>query len=248
MRPALVAHCYECHSAQAKKLGGSLLLDSRDGLRKGGDSGASIVPGQPDESLLIAAVRYSPDSVHMPPKGKLPADVIAAFEAWVKMGAPDPREDSPAAGRQRVLGRHLRRARLVEYAAGCEAADPRRARRRLVALGRSTVSFARALDERGLTPAPAAEPRTLARRLSLVLTGLPPTAEQMAEFLATGRRPSVARIFGVRPSSDSSIVCWRRLIMANGSRGIGWMSCVSRKLMATSGTTRFITPGAIAIT
>src|SRR5215813_13457527 len=77
VRPILVAHCYQCHSVQAKKLGGNLLLDSRDGLRKGGDSGETIVPGKPDESLLIAAVRYNPDAVHMPPKGKLPAGVIA---------------------------------------------------------------------------------------------------------------------------------------------------------------------------
>ena len=89
IRPVLVEHCYECHSAQAKKLGGNLLLDSRDAVRKGGDSGDVIVPGKPDESLLVAAVRYSPDSVHMPPNGKLPATVIADFEQWVKLGAPD---------------------------------------------------------------------------------------------------------------------------------------------------------------
>ena len=58
IRPVLVAHCYECHSSQAKKLGGNLLLDSRDALRKGGDSGEVILPGKPDESLLVAAVRY----------------------------------------------------------------------------------------------------------------------------------------------------------------------------------------------
>ncbi len=95
VRPVLVAHCYECHSAQAKKLGGNLLLDSREGVRKGGDSGASIVPGLPEESPLIAAVRYSADSVHMPPKGKLPEPVIADFEAWVERWErrrSDPRE------------------------------------------------------------------------------------------------------------------------------------------------------------
>lgn len=90
IRPLLVTHCSECHAADAKKLGGGLLLDSRDGVRKGGESGAAIVPGKPDESLLIKAVRYNDDSVKMPPKGKLPAAAIADLEEWVKRGAPDP--------------------------------------------------------------------------------------------------------------------------------------------------------------
>src|SRR5437899_2642015 len=83
IRPVLAEHCYECHSAKAKKLGGRLLLDSRDGVRKGGDSGAAIEPGKPEESLLIAAVRYAGDAVKMPPKGKLPATAIADLEEWV---------------------------------------------------------------------------------------------------------------------------------------------------------------------
>src|SRR5439155_21924688 len=92
IRPALVKHCYECHSAQSKKLRGELLLDSREGIRKSGESGAAVVPGKPDESLLIKAVRYTDRELKMPPKGKLPAAVVADLETWVRMGAPDPRE------------------------------------------------------------------------------------------------------------------------------------------------------------
>src|SRR5580693_5148170 len=80
IRPVLVEHCYECHAASAKKMRGGLLLDSRDGVRKGGDSGPALVPGDPDKSLLIKAVRYSDPETKMPKKGKLPAAVIANLE------------------------------------------------------------------------------------------------------------------------------------------------------------------------
>ncbi len=90
IRPVLVQQCYQCHSADAKSVKAGLLLDSRDGLIKGGESGAAIVAGKPDDSLLIEALKY--ESLEMPPKEKLPDSVIAAFETWIKMGAPDPRE------------------------------------------------------------------------------------------------------------------------------------------------------------
>jgi hypothetical protein len=183
IRPALVAHCYECHSTQAKKLGGNLLLDNRESLRKGGDSGASIIPGKPEESLLIAAVRYSPDAVHMPPKGKLSADVIAAFEDWVKIGAPDPRDEAPAPAAGESWDETMR-ARRDWWSMRPVVKPPLPELRDAAWSARPIDRFIRAaIDERGLTPAPVAEPRILARRLSLVLTGLPPTTEQMAEFL-----------------------------------------------------------------
>src|SRR2546426_6704063 len=97
IRPILVEHCYECHSATAKKLKGELLLDTRAGVRKGGESGPALVPGKPNESRLIKAVRYSRDELKMPPKGKLPAAVIADLEHWIAIGAPDPREVSTTA-------------------------------------------------------------------------------------------------------------------------------------------------------
>src|SRR6185312_6933520 len=87
--------CYRCHSSEAKVLKGGLRLDSRGGWMKGGDSGPAIVPGEPDKSPLIEAVRYG--SLEMPPRGKLPEAEIAVLERWVRMGAPDPRIDpSPA--------------------------------------------------------------------------------------------------------------------------------------------------------
>jgi hypothetical protein len=91
IRPVLATQCGKCHASTAEKLRGGLRLDSREALRLGGDSGPAIVPGKPDESLLIRAIRYSDDELRMPPKAKLPGVVVADFEAWVKMGAPDPR-------------------------------------------------------------------------------------------------------------------------------------------------------------
>src|SRR6185295_7913248 len=92
IRPALSQYCYKCHSAEAAKLKGGLLLDTRDGLRAGGESGPALVPGEPDKSLLVKAIRHKDENLKMPPKEKLPDAVIADLEKWVAMGAPDPRD------------------------------------------------------------------------------------------------------------------------------------------------------------
>src|SRR5262249_10560710 len=94
IRPVLAKHCYECHSAKASKLKGNLLLDTRAGVLAGGDSGAVIVPGKGEESLLIKSLRH--DDLKMPPKERLPDNVIADFVKWIDMGAPDPRDGAAA--------------------------------------------------------------------------------------------------------------------------------------------------------
>jgi mono/diheme cytochrome c family protein len=81
IRPVFVEHCYECHGADAKKLRGGLLLDSRQGLLEGGESGPAVVPGDPEESLLISALKH--DDLEMPPKRTLPPTVVADFEKWI---------------------------------------------------------------------------------------------------------------------------------------------------------------------
>ena len=96
IRPLLVQNCYKCHSAEAGKAKGELLLDTRDGLHRGGDSGPAIVPGDPKASLIIQAVSYENDDLQMPPKNKLPAAAIAKLAEWIKMGAPDPRDGKSA--------------------------------------------------------------------------------------------------------------------------------------------------------
>ena len=101
IRPVLVGHCYECHSADSEEVGGKLFLDTREGVISGGESGPAVVVGKPDSSRIIQALRY--DGIEMPPEQPLPETVINDFVKWVKLGAPDPRvrpvvTPTPAAG------------------------------------------------------------------------------------------------------------------------------------------------------
>ena len=91
IRPVLVQRCYECHSRASKQKGG-LLLDSREGIRRGGDSGHAVIPRDVAGSMLVEAIRY--ESFEMPPDGRLPDSVVADFIRWIEMGAPDPRDKS----------------------------------------------------------------------------------------------------------------------------------------------------------
>src|SRR2546425_2807396 len=90
IRPILSANCFECHSANAKKIKGGLLLDSAEGLVKGGESGPVIAPGEPDKSLLIKAILYKDEDLQMPPKHQLESHEIADLEQWIRMGTPYP--------------------------------------------------------------------------------------------------------------------------------------------------------------
>src|SRR3954469_12530947 len=90
IRPILAERCYECHSAQSRKTKGGLLLDTRDGVLKGGDSGPAVVLGAPEKSTLIRAVKYGDKDLQMPPKHRLDPEQVADLEKWVRMGAPDP--------------------------------------------------------------------------------------------------------------------------------------------------------------
>ena len=94
IRPVLVTKCYKCHAAGAEKIKGGLVLDTRDGIRMGGETGHGITPGDLKDSLVIRAMRGEVKDLLMPPKEKLPAHVLADFERWVLMGAPNPREGS----------------------------------------------------------------------------------------------------------------------------------------------------------
>jgi hypothetical protein len=91
VRPVLIDRCYKCHSREADKVRGGFLLDSREALLHGGDSGPAIVPGNPKESLLVTAIGYQDDDLQMPPKEKLSDQQIADLTEWVRRGAPDPR-------------------------------------------------------------------------------------------------------------------------------------------------------------
>jgi hypothetical protein len=184
IRPVLVEHCYSCHSAEAKKQKGGLRLDHRDGWRRGGDSGPALVAGKPDESLLVKAIRYTSDELKMPPKGKLPAAVIADLEAWVAMGAPDPRE-VPAAVATNTTWNDMLRTRRSWWSLQPVRQVAVPAVKNAAWSEHPVDRFLLAkLEEAGLSPAPPADPRTLIRRLNLVLTGLPPTVDEVEDFVA----------------------------------------------------------------
>lgn len=90
--PVLKSHCFECHSRDAEEVKGQLKLDTREALRAGGQSGAIIVPSEPDRSLLMKVLKYDEDDRQMPPRGKLDEAIINDFSEWIKRGAVDPRD------------------------------------------------------------------------------------------------------------------------------------------------------------
>jgi cytochrome c553 len=186
VRPILVRRCYECHSAESKELGGRLLLDRKSGWEKGGESGPAVVPGKPEESLLIRAIGYG-DVVQMPPAGKLPEAEIAALTRWVAEGAFDPRtEAAPVAKPARVIDLEAERKHWA-YAPLSTPAVPTPTQGDDAA-GAIDRFLQVKLEAAGLKRLPEAERTTLARRAALDLWGIPPEPERVARFLAD-RRP-----------------------------------------------------------
>ena len=182
IRPILVKHCYECHSHAAKKHKGKLYLDSRAAIRKGGESGPAVVPGKPAESWLLKAVRHQRDDLKMPPKGKLPAAVIADLEAWITMGAPDPRDKEPVKVADSSWEEVLKKRRQWWSLQPVKKPELPRVKNAWSKHPVDRFILAR-LERAGLKPGTPADKRTLARRLSLVLTGLPPTPALVNGFL-----------------------------------------------------------------
>ncbi len=182
IRPALVEHCYRCHGTNLKKIRGGLALDTRAGWVKGGDSGPAVVPGHPDKSLLIQAIRFTDHVSNMPPKGKLPATVIADFEAWVAMGAPDPRTSVPKA-KTGGSWQEIAQAR-ADWWSLKPVKDPPLPPVTVPRPGATAIDrfLSARLQEKRLSPAEPAPATTLLRRLALVLTGLPPTSTELSEF------------------------------------------------------------------
>jgi mono/diheme cytochrome c family protein len=180
IRPLLAAQCFDCHHPE-NKIKGGLRLDSREGWMAGGELGPVIVPGRPEESLLIKAVRYGEPKLQMPPKRRLSDAQIADLEAWVKMGAPDPRTGPALTGVRKGIdleaGRQFWSFRPIAHPqppAVKDAAWPRTDIDRFI--------LAR-LEQAGLRPGADAEPEALIRRLTFTLTGLPPTPEEVAAFV-----------------------------------------------------------------
>jgi hypothetical protein len=180
IRPVLTEKCFKCHSDQAEKLKGALHLDTREGVLKGGANGPAVVPGDPDRSLLIKAVRWVDEDLKMPPKEKLKPDQIADFEQWVRMGAPDPR------GREAKRGIDPEKVKNHwAFKPPREAAPPAVKNSAWTRTPIDAFLLAK-LEEKGLVASPEADRRALIRRVTYDLTGLPPSPEEIDSFLADG--------------------------------------------------------------
>lgn len=215
IRPLLVEHCYPCHSAKSDPVQGRLRLDTREGLLKGGDSGPAVAVEDWEASLLLSAIRY--EDFEMPPEGPLPARAIADVARWLELGSPDPRSENlnqagsgtepPLAaaesGLPRAAGGEIdwtaaRQAwayqppRASEPPAGDLAAVEQHAAESPV--GRIDAFVLARLVAAGLAPNPPADRRTLIRRVSFDLTGLPPTPEAIERFVADPRPDAYERL------------------------------------------------------
>ena len=191
IRPVLVAKCYQCHSANAEKVKGGLLLDTREGTRMGGATGHAIEPGDLKGSLLITAIRSDKKDQMMPPKEKLSPEVIADFEKWVLMGAPDPRDGKARTAKKPDLaeGKNFWSFQPVKPVA---VPQPKDTKWSASDIDRFVL---KKLEEHQLKPVTDADPHSFIRRLYFDLIGLPPTPEQVAAFVkdyqsATGNRQS----------------------------------------------------------
>ena len=182
VQPILSENCYSCHSHQADKIKGSFILDSREGLLKGGESGPAIISGDPEKSLLIKSVRHLDEDLQMPPKKKLSEEQIAILVEWIKIGAPYSESKPTAATRPK--GRKITPEdrkwwafQPVRATEPPKVADPTWIRNPI-----DQFVLAK-LDKAGLKAAPEVDKATLIRRVYFDLIGLPPTAEKTQQFM-----------------------------------------------------------------
>ncbi|MES2572613.1 MAG: PSD1 and planctomycete cytochrome C domain-containing protein [Verrucomicrobiota bacterium] len=182
IRPVLVERCYECHSAQAKKVKGGLLLDSREGVIAGGDSGPILMAGDIEKSPILQAIRWMDSDIAMPPKARLTPQQVQHFEQWVEMGAPDPRIEEASSAPKKGITRDMEADRnwwafrpVIELPAPV-VNQPAWSRKRI------DLFVLKELETRQLTPSPQADPRTLLLRTYVDLTGLRPSYEEIEAF------------------------------------------------------------------
>ena len=193
IRPLLSDTCYKCHSEKAEKLKGGLMLDSREAMLKGGDTGPALVPGNPEKSLLIEAIHWTNSDLQMPPKKRLPAAQVADLEAWVKAGAPWPQEARTQKVPKVVFNLDKRKA---DHWCWKPVANPQPPAVKHPVWLRGTVDqfILAKLEEKGLVPAPDADRVTLIRRASFDITGLPPAPADVESFMADTSPDAFAKV------------------------------------------------------
>ncbi len=191
IRPVLSKSCYRCHSQSEGKSKGDLTLDTKAGWQKGGETGPTITPGKPEESLLIKAVRYEDKDMQMPPTskgGQLPPDQIADLEEWVRMGAPDPRSTTvPRRDISKIadgLSEDMRDSVKTHWAYQPVVSPPVPNVKDVFWCNTAVDNFVLSkLEAKGMKPSPPADKRTLIRRATFDLTGLPPSPKEVLDFV-----------------------------------------------------------------
>jgi hypothetical protein len=182
VEPILKQYCYECHSHAGGKAKGGLVLDSRNGWFKGGESGPAVVPGQAQSSRLIQAVGYADNDLQMPPAGRLSDSEIEHLRKWVEMGAPDPRVQFVTKHTEMKEGGASRGKDFWSFQSRKDPTPPKSTE--LPARAPLDLFINKRLADAGLSPVAAADPGTLLRRVSFDLTGLPPTPHDVESFVA----------------------------------------------------------------
>ena len=207
VRPLLVERCYECHSA--KEVKGGLRLDSQVGVAAGGDSGPAIVAGQPAQSRLVEAVRYENRELQMPPTGRLNDAEIDVLVKWIEFGAPDPRDTvpAPAVGPTGMSIEDGRKFWSMQPVAAPEIPHVTRVNW----INSPVDNFVLAkLESVGLQPAEPTDKRTLVRRLTLDLTGLPPTEDEVSAFDSDSAPDAYSKLVDRLLASPQYGVRWGR--------------------------------------
>jgi Protein of unknown function (DUF1549)/Protein of unknown function (DUF1553)/Planctomycete cytochrome C len=211
IRPVLVQSCYKCHSAEAEKVKGGLTVDTKQGLLLGGESGhPGVTPGNAAESSIFQAMLWTDEDMQMPPKEKLPDEVIANFKKWIEMGAPDPRESrvANAAGGKRVIDmdegrKHWAFQKPVKQSPPAVKTEgwARTDIDRFILAG---------IEANGLHPVRDADRQTLIRRIAFDLTGLPPTPDEVRAFVADTSPYAVKRVIDMYLDSERYGERWAR--------------------------------------
>jgi hypothetical protein len=181
IRPVLIENCYRCHSASEQSVRGGLSVDNREALLAGGESGAAIVPGDLENSILWHAINYR--DYRMPPRGKLPPQVIDDFKTWIQMGAPDPRVNQGVVVNSKVTAEDIEKGKSFWSFVQPKKVEPVVEKHQ--AWGQTPIDryVASKWEEQQTEPSEDCDPNTLVRRLTFDLTGLPPSPEQRAGFL-----------------------------------------------------------------
>ncbi len=225
IRPIFDNECYDCHSSRAKKLKGDLHLDTRAGMFKGGESGAAIVPGKPDESRLIKAVRYKDEDTAMPPKKRLSEAQVADLETWVRLGAPWPEKDGvELAATVEKQGYDWAKFRAEHWAfRKVQKGEPPKVKNAAWVRNPIDQFVLARLQAAKLKPAPPAEKSVLIRRAYLDLTGLPPAPEEVTAFLADKSPGAFDKVVDALLASPQYGERWGRhwLDVARYSDGLG---------------------------